>query len=239
MQVLLTFGLMLILFTLGGICVVIGIVNLSLRHLRKKRGQPVKKLHTVLASVFLTLGLVTCCIPLLFFGMIRGGNLSMDAGYVDTGKYVAGGYQENSFAVDGVHYQALNLECGPLWSERGTAVFSWDSTPDGVGGVWYRIFGYYNRGNYYEISNDAGVDLVTEGHKLFCPEGQMQAAMSWYSDPSNFDWYFSVGSDGADTKLPALDDEKTKALFCAFRSGDSRCASGCRAAKRYPKRCAG
>jgi len=218
MQVLLFLGFMLILALAGFLCILISIINLVLRHRQKKCEQPLKRRNAVLASVFLASGIVLWSIPLLFFGIIRGGNLSMDAGYVDTGKYVEGGYQEGSFTVDGVYYQALVLEGAPFWSgpalnETRKAVFSWDSTPDGTMGLWYRIFGYYNRGNYYEIPNDAGVELISGGHSLFCPKDQVQTAMDWYSDPEHFGWYVSKEGDEKGSALPPLDEERINGLF--------------------------
>lgn len=185
MGAMLFMGLMLALLCFGGFLLLLGLFFLLLRYQGKKKGTS-KKLHTVLAVIFLALGTGICSLPVGYWLFLRTVNSSMDKGYVNTGKMVDGGFQDGSFSVDGVIYERLGVSCSAL-CPSGKAVFSWDS---GTG--WAHFFGYYNRGNYFAIENALGLELIrTDGgyNRLWCRSDQLVQANAWYGDDANYQWY--------------------------------------------------
>lgn len=152
---------------------------------REEKGV-LRKRHTVLAGTFLGLGAAICALPVGYWLFLRAANSSMDKGYVNTGKFVDGGFQDGTFVVDGVTYERLEVaRCGLC--PKGKAVFSWDSST-----AWDRFFGYYNRGNYFAIENVPGLDLICDDgiyDRLWCRSDQLAQAQVWYGDDANYQWY--------------------------------------------------
>lgn len=185
MGALLFMGLMFALLCFGGFLLLLGLIFLYFRYRGKKKGTP-KKWYTVLAGIFLVLGVGACALPVGYWLFLRSANSSMDKGYVDTGKMVDGGFQDGTFTVADITYERLEMSRSGL-CPRGEAVFSWDS-----GTAWERFFGYYNRGNYFTVENALGLDLICDDggySRLWCRSDQLAQANAWYGDNANYQWY--------------------------------------------------
>lgn len=206
MGALLFMGLMFALLCFGGFLLLLGLVFLYFRYRGKKKGTQ-KKWYTVLAGIFLVLGVGACTLPVGYWLFLRTANSSMDKGYVNTGKMVDGGFQDGTFTVDGVTYERLEMSRSGL-CPRGEAVFSWDS-----GTAWEHFFGYYNRGNYFAVENALGLDLICDDggySRLWCRSDQLAQANAWYGDKANYQWYlhnydYDTG-DRSYTLLESLED---------------------------------
>lgn len=77
------------------------------------------------------------------------------------------------FTLDGVTYQYLHLY-NLIWpAPKGTSVYL---DPEG----WMDL---------YQVPSGPGLDLLSLGVHLYCPEDQVDVALAWYSDWDNFDIY--------------------------------------------------
>lgn len=208
-------ALMLALLCFGGFLLLLGLIFLFLRHRGRKKGTP-KGLHTALAGVFLTLGAVACALPVGYWLFLRAVNSSMDKGYVDTGRFVEGGFQDGTFTVDGMTYERLDVARSGL-CPKGEAVFSWDSSNG-----WSRFFGYYDRGNYLAIENALGLDLIRDDSihdRLWCRSDQFPQAQAWYGDDKNYQWYLcDYDYEAGKTTYTPLDRQPDREHMAALRT---------------------
>lgn len=105
------------------------------------------------------------------------------------------GYQEHSFTADGVTYIRTYLR-PTHGTKKLEAVFSY-KTSDPLGAKSW--------GNYYEIENDAGFSLVTDGEKVFCAEDQLELLSEYMVYADNFDYYYYT-DDGKFTRIEGLNN---------------------------------
>lgn len=225
MQILLFLGFMLVLVGVSSLFLLQALRNFVF-FLRMKRGQQPRKRFIVFGSIFLVIGIIVGGIPITFFCVIRQGNLSRNADYVDTGIYLEEGcYQDTAFTVEGVQYHVLNLTTGSFRTKRENAVFSYAEKQS----LLDIIMGFCNAGNYYAVSNDVGADLVADSWHLFCPTDQMRKVMDWYSDETHYVWYYKIYHLDEDPTAvedrPILNPNKEKLadflIFCDHVSGGS------------------
>ncbi len=135
---------------------------------------------------------------------------------MDTGVYVEEGFQDAVFTVNGVTYRRLE-DLSFHWTEEAACppVFSWDSTDRSLSLLTLLFGPYYNRGNYYSVPNEPGLDLISDGSwRLYCPEDQMDAATAWYGDPFHYIWQARTAGLGDLTPLdPQPDPDAMAALL--------------------------
>ena len=201
-----------------GLCFLLGTLGaFLLRRRRVKRGLPHRG-HTVLLVVCLLLTAVNLAPSLGFFTFIRVTNAAHGAtdGFVDTGVYVEEGFQDAVFTANGITYRRLE-DLSFHWTEEAACppVFSWDSTDRSLSLLTLLFGPYYNRGNYYSVPNEPGLDLVSDGSwRLYCPEDQMDAATAWYGDPFHYIWQARTAGLGDLTPLdPQPDPDAMAALL--------------------------
>ena len=118
---------------------------------------------------------------------------------------------DDSFTVDGVTYEAVRIalprQTGiPDGWYKKEPVFDYDDSPGGLFGAWNSLLGLNDhlRGNYYTVTNDAGVDMVWANRRygdFFCPADQHARALAWYEDESHYQWVYA-----GETVLPAGDE---------------------------------
>lgn len=206
MGALLFMVLMFGLLCIGGFFLLLGLAFLLARRRGKKKDTP-KKTHTALTGVFLTLGAVICILPIGYWLFLRAANSFVGKGYVNTGKFVDGGYQSGAFTVDGATYERLDLNRSALCPD-GKAVFSWNNESG-----WDRFFGYHDRGNYLAVENTPGLELIRDAVcSLWCRSDQLDQAQAWYGDYANYDWYLydydHADGEGNYTLLDPQPDQK-------------------------------
>lgn len=200
-----------------GLCFLLGSLGaFLLRRRRVRQGLPHKG-HTILLAVCLVLTAVDLAPSLGFFTFIRVTNAAHAAadGYVDTGVYVEEGFQDAAFTVNGVTYRRLEelsfhrseeINCPP--------VFSWDSTDRSLSLLTLLFGPYYDRGNYYSVPNEPGLDLVTDGTwRLYCPADQQETAAAWYGDLSHYVWQAKTPEEEDPLPLAPQPDPATMAAL--------------------------
>ena len=181
----------------GTIGIIAGIIGLIIGCKKRKNGNPIPKVLTVVFAVVLSIGIIITLMPVGFFTFIVIVNSMPPDGFVETEVVIdENGYQDTRFTADGVVYEVLDFE-----------VYDTDAISNPI--FSYKTDGFLNGsqcGNYYAIDNNQGFNLVSdEFGLLFCPIEETESVIAYYTEISNLDGYYD-NWEGREFKLTG--DEK-------------------------------
>ena len=181
----------------GTIGIIAGIIGLIIGCKKRKKGNQIPKVLTVVFAVVLSIGIIITLIPVGFFTFIVIVNSMLPDGFVETEVVIdENGYQDTRFTADGVVYEVLDFQV-------------YDSNAISNPIFTYKTAGFLNGsqcGNYYVINNNQDFNLVSdEFGLLFCPVEERERVITYYTDIDNLDGYYDDW-EGREFKLS--DDEK-------------------------------
>ncbi|MBQ9805166.1 MAG: hypothetical protein IJW49_01465 [Clostridia bacterium] len=182
MGVIFAIVLFILLLMVGITGIIAGIIGLVICRKKRKTGNPIPKVLTVVFAVVLSIGIVITLIPIGFFSFIVYINSMPPDGFVETAIVIEeDGYQDTRFTADGVVYEVLDFE-----------VYDTEAISNPI--FTYKTDGFLNGsqcGNYYAIENSQGFNLVSnEFGLLFCPVEERESVIAYYTDIDNLCGYY-------------------------------------------------
>ena len=184
----------------GTIGIIAGIIGLIIGGKKRKNGNPIPKVLTVVFALVLSIGILITLIPVGFFSFIVIVNSMPPDGFVETEVVIdENGYQDTRFTAGGVVYEVLDFQ-----------VYDSDAISNPI--FTYKTDGFLNGsqcGNYYAINNNQGFNLVSdEFGLLFCPVEEKERVITYYTDISNLDVYY----DNWNERKFKLSDKETESV---------------------------
>lgn len=170
----------------------VGIVGAVLSGRKKRKGFLAVSIAAIAMSVLIV------AFPVAFFGSIMMGLISVPDEFVKTGIVMEQVYEQDyqvvAFTADGTRYAKLESVEADFSACSQQAAAAFEYRPEG-------LLERHRWKNYYRLDNAQGIDLIWDGHgKLFCPETQMMAVLSYLR--SNSQWVCEDG-DGKTYPLSA------------------------------------
>lgn len=175
--------IMIVLLAGSSLCAIVSAVCLAIFSQKKYADMKYRKPLRVILTIVLVGSIIVAIIPIGFFSFIVYVNSAPPKDYVETAIVIEeDGYQDKRFTADGVVYEVLDLEANyEVCEELATPVFS------------YQTSGFLNGsqcGNYYEIENSHGFNLIWDGESLlFCPKDQKREVQSYYEKEDASGWF--------------------------------------------------
>jgi len=176
------------IFLLGTIFLIIRVLK---RHSNMKKE---KKL--TMPIVLMVLGMIIISIPVILFFMQRASNNSYEEGYKDTGKMLywgenVGGYK-NCFKMDGEQYVGLEIDGKNTSSPKGKAVANIETKKSSLSD---RIFGSNDAETLYNLKNDSGYRVLTDGSYYYCSLSNVKNIIKYYGDMVHYNYYAFYGKN--------------------------------------------